>query len=550
MAGGEVPSHRAGDRSAQTSSPAEVGAIADFTEGTIERRSQPGPVVPATVPRSSGAELITASVLTLASSVTGVVVALFRSKLVAVLLGPAGVGALANLGVYNTFITTAGSAFSGQGATRAIAAARSAGSPDRVDWLIRYSLIVPPIVGVIMGLVTLALSPVISAIVMGDERYAPLVAISAAAIPLGLLTAGYSQILQGFVLIGSLARANIATTLASLLLTVGLVVAFGLTGAVVATSLIAVVQFGIYYRREPWVIRARAWRRHLPFDWVTLRPVIQLGLAGVILGIASTLVSLLIRTDIARVLGLEQSGVYQPVSAISDTYLELLLSSTSFYLFPRLTELLTSGRPRDAAFELGHGMRLMLAVSVPFLLLSVAFGEPIVLLLYSSRFRGAVDPLAIQMAGNVFKAITWSVGAALLPLGYYRIWLGIGLANLAIKYVGVLVLLPHMGLDGVAWATSISWVWSAVAEASAVVVLGRLTIPARDWRVAFAAVALVEMTLAVRTLSQPAAMLFAAGAAIAWLALTRAEVSDLARTLSQIAGRQVAALRAMRGHHG
>lgn len=529
-----------------SNSPVDGDSVADFADGAAERWTRRQAVELEPIPDRAGAQLITASVLTLASFGAGLVVSLIRSKIVAILLGPTGVGALANIGIYNTFVSTAGSAFAGQGATRAIVAARSGNSPDRVDWLVRYSLIVPPLVGVLIALVTIALSPMISSIVMGDQRYMPLVAISAVAIPLGLLTAGYAQILQSFLLIGSLAKANIATTAASLVLTVGLVVAFGLTGAVVATSLVTLVQLGIYFRREPWVIRARSWRRRLPLDWPALRPVIQLGMAGVIAGMATTLVSLLIRTDIVRVLGLEQNGVYQPVAASSDTYLEFLLASTSFYLFPRLTELLTTGRRADAARELGHGLRLMLAVTVPFLLLAVAFSEPIVVLLYSSKFRDAADPLAIQMAGNILKVITWSIGAALLPLGFYRIWLAIALGNLAIKYAAVEVLMPHLGLDGVAWATNMSWVWSVAATTIAVVILGRLAMPARDWRVAIVAAMLVAATFGVRSVSEPAAMVVAVPAGIAWLALVRADIKDLAQTIGQIASRQLTALPRLR----
>ena len=526
--------------------PVDVDLPADFSDGAVERWTRPRIAPPELTPDGAGAQLITASVLTLASSATGLVVALFRSKIVAILLGPTGVGALANIGIYNTFVSTAGSAFAGQGATRAIAAARSGDAPDRVDWLVRYSLILPPLVGVLIALVTIVLSPLISSVVMGDQRYAALVAIGAVAIPLGLLTAGYAQVLQGFVLIGSLAKANIATTVVSLVFTVSLVMAFGLMGAVVATSLVAMVQLGIYFQREPWVVRDRIWRRRLPLDWEALRPVLQLGLAGVVAGTASTLVSLLIRTDIVRVLGLEQSGVYQPVAAISDNYLELLLSSTSFYLFPRLTELLTTGRRADAARELGHGLRLMLAVTVPFLLLTVAFSEPMIVLLYSSRFRDAADPLAIQMAGNVLKVITWSIGAALLPLGYYRLWLGIAVVNVAIKYVAVQVLMPHLGLDGVAWATSISWAWSVTAETIAVVFFGRLAVSRRDWRVAVVAIVLVAGTFGVRSVSEPAAMLVAVPTGFAWLALVRADIRDLAQTLQQITGRQLSVLRRLR----
>jgi O-antigen/teichoic acid export membrane protein len=477
------------------------------------------------------------------ASATGLVIGLLRSKLVAVLLGPSGVGILANLGIYNSFVGTAGTAFAGQGSTRAIAAARAQRDDSRIDWLIRYSFLIPTVVGVLVLLATVVLAQQISGLVMGDTQYAYLIAISAIAIPITLMAASYSGVLQGFLRIGSLAKANITTTIVSVIVTVALILPFGLTGAVVAVSVVALVQLGIFFVREPWVIRGRKWRRRLSFDRPALHPVLQLGFASVVLTIASTLVSLVIRSDIVRVLGIDPNGIYQPVSAISDTYLEMLISSTSFYLFPRLTELLSAGRRSEAAGEIGHGMRVILAVTVPLLLLAIAFGEPIVTLLYSERFRPAADPLAIQMTGNVLKVIIWCASAALLPLGYYRTWLVVGLINLAIKAVGVHLLLPTMGLDGVAVAYNLSWAWTFLAEGFMVIAIIKVGPRRRDWQRAFFAVAFVLATFGAHAVTHSLGMVVAAGAILAWLAVSRADLLDLIQTLHGIVGPRLQFLR-------
>ncbi len=495
----------------------------------------------------AGAALIAASTLTLIASATGTVIGLFRSKLVAVLLGPGGVGILSNIGIYNAFVSTAGTAFAGQGLTRAIAAARAERRDERVDWLIRYGFLVPPAVGLLIQMVTLVLAAQVSGLVMGDTQYAPLIAISAFAIPLTLLGASYSGVLQGFVRIGSLAKVSIATTFVSLIATVALIFAFGLTGAVAAASIVALLQLGIFFLREPWVVRGRHWRRRLGLDRLALRPVIQLGLAGVVISIVSTLVTLLIRSDIVRVLGIEQNGIYQPVAAISDTYLEVLIASTSVYLFPRLTGLLSVGRRIEASDEVGQGLRLILAITVPLLLLAIAFGEPIVVLLYSDRFRAAADPLAIQMAGCVLKVVTWTAAAALLPLGYYRAWLLISLSQLAIKLVGTYLLLPPMGLHGVAIAYDLGWAWTLLAEGFVVVVIGRVGPRRRDWRYAFVAIGLVFGTFAAHQMAGALGMLIAVAATVVWLAASRAELANLTNTLTGIARSRMLAWRRHRG---
>jgi PST family polysaccharide transporter len=481
----------------------------------------------------AGAELLRASVLTLASSATGLMVGLFRSKLLAILLGPAGVGVLANLGIYNTLIATASGAIAGQGATRAIAAARSDGTQDQIDWLIRYAVLVPALIGVIVMVGSMALAAPISGLVMGDQAYAPLVAVSALAIPAGLLAASYSSILQGFVHIGSLARVGISTTLLSVIVLLSLILPFGLTGAAIASVVTALIQIGLFARREPWILRRR-WLRRLEFHWPWMKPIVQLGLAGVILGIASTLTNLLIRSEIVGRLGIEQNGIYQPVAAISETYLELFISSTSFYLFPKLTQLLSAGQRREATAELGHGLRLMLVVTVPFLLIGIGGGREIISLLYTPRFAEAADPLAIQMLGNLAKVVTWSVGAALLPLGMYRAWLGIGLVSVAIRYVGVRVMVGPLGLAGAAIAYDLGWFWSAAMEVGVVVLVGRLVLSRRDWRSVTVGAILVGLTFASRSFGDGVAMITALAATLCWVVALRGEVLELLVTLRSV----------------
>lgn len=495
-------------------------------------------------------ELVTASVLMMASSSTGLVVGLIRSKLVALLLGPAGVGVLSNLSIYNNLVVTTATAVAGQGSTRAIAAERAMGRDDRLDWLIRYTFLVPTAIGLLLLIGSAALASQVAATVMGDSGYATLVVISAVGIPLGALATAYAGVLQGYVRIGSLARAGIVSTLGSLVLTVGLVLWFGITGAALAIPAVLLLQLAIYFRQEPWVVLDRRWRRRLAVNWPALGPVLQLGIASVVLALAGLLVSLLIRTDIVQVLGVDQNGVYQPVAALSDTYFEILISSTSVYLFPRLTQLLSTGDKHQAAREVGHGLRVVLGVTMPFMLLGIGLSVPVVVLFYSDSFQGAGDPLAIQMAGNVLKTITWSIGAATLPLGFYRAWLLIGLVNLLVKLVAVHLLLPTMGLNGVAVAYDLSWAFSCVTETALVVAIGRLNPGWRDWLRALTAVAFIAVTLGGHMLTPVLGLILALVAACVWIAVSRVELGDLVKSVEALVVPQARALAWRIGRRG
>jgi PST family polysaccharide transporter len=487
-------------------------------------------------PGESEPGLVAASALTFGASIAGLVIALFRSKLLAVLLGPSGVAVLANIGTYSSLALVVGNAFTGQGATRSIAEARAAGRSTDIRWLIRYTLALPMVIGLAIFAITALWAPSISSLITGTVNYSGLIVLSSAFIPVLLVAAAYGQVLQAFIKVARIAAASVVGSVALIGATVLLTIPFGLTGAVVAIGVGAAVRVAYLAHTERWVLSGWAGRQRPSGARPPLSPILKLSLSSAILGIAAAAVALLIRTSIVGILGLEQNGIYQPVSDISDIYLEVILASTSLYLFPKMTALLTLDKRAEAAHELGHGMRLLLVITVPVALIGIGFGEVVIRTLYSASFTDASGPLAIQMAGNIVKVVAWSLGAGLLPLGMYRSWLVIGLVTLAIRYFGVVALAPSMGLDGVAVAYVLAWLWAAGSAAVAVGFVSRLWPSRHDWRATGVGATLVAISLAAAWYSPVMGNLVSLIAAIAWVAVTRGDLIELASEITRRGG--------------
>jgi antigen flippase len=495
---------------------------------------RPEPQPDGASPRSG---LVSASAVTLVASAAGFIAGVLRAKLLAVLFGTVGVGILANLAIYTNLVAQVGSLLAGQGLTRAVAAERAADRADRVDWLIRYSIIATGAAGLVIAAGTVVLSGQLADLLTGSPSFAGLVAITALAVPATLVAYAYGQVLQGYVRIGSIAKVQLATSILSLVVVAILATVVGVVGAVLAVVATSVIQLGLLYRREPWVLTGRSWRA-LGMSLEQLRPLLAVGVASVLLGGASTLVVLLIRAAIVQQLGIEAAGVYQPVAAVSDTYLEIILASTSVYLLPRIAELVSSRRIREAGKEVGRGLRLTLTITVPLIIVGLGFSESVVAILYSDAFGGSADPLAIQMVGNTFKVIAWSVGVALIPLGMYRTWLAIGVSTVAAKYGLTMVLLPMLQLKGVAIAYSLAWMWCTVISLVAVVLVAGLRLPKEYWSIAIAGAIGVSAVLVARAISPFAAGWVGIIALIVFLIIVRDDLVELANEFREIAARQ------------
>ena len=471
--------------------------------------------------------LVSASVITFGSSIAGLALNLARSKLLAVLLGPGGVAVLANIGTYNSLAVVVGNGLTGQGAIRSIAEARARGRCADVRWLTTYTLALPTLIGLFIFSITGLNASIISRLVTGTVDYSGLIVLSSVFIPVLVMGNAYGQVLQASLRVARIAAASVVGNAALLVATIALAIPFGLTGAILGIGAAAGVKIAYLVTRERWVLKVSADRRAGVGARPSLAPILQLSISSAILGIAGAGMSLLIRASIVTILGLDQNGIYQPVVDVSDTYLEVLLASTSLYLFPKMTALVTQGRRTEAAHDLGHGLRLLLVLTVPFALIGIGFGEIVIRALYSDSFASASQPLAIQMSGNILKVIAWSLGAALLPLGMYRAWLAIGLMTLGVRYVGVVVLAPSFGLDGVAIAYVFAWAWAALSTAIAVGVFGRLWPSRRDWMVTGVAAAMTTGSLAAATLSTMAGGVMSGIALVIWLLFARHDLREL-----------------------
>jgi PST family polysaccharide transporter len=478
-----------------------------------------------------GGQLTRASAATLAAAATAIVVGLIRSKLVALLLGPFGVGALANLSLYLNSATVIAAAAAGPGAVRALAAMRSGDQRGDRPWLERYLFVGPLIVGLLLTLISVAVAGPLSVLLLGQPDLVLAVLFIAAAILVAVMAASYTQLLQSLLRVGTIARADVVTTVISLPLTVVLVIAFGLAGGVVAVGAGFAVRLIALRLLSPGILPRGDWRRSLRVPTGALRPILAIGSGGAILGIATTLGALLVRAEIVRTLGLETSGLYQPVVALSDTYLDLVIGATSVYLFPRLTELLARGDRATSERELGHGLRLSLAVSMPVILVAVGLSDLVVQLLYSTAFGDAAWPLSIQMAGTMLKVVTVSAGVALLPLGMTRTWVLIGVLVVVLRYLGVVVLAPSLGLVGAALASDVAWAVGAIATLTAVHRSRRLSVARLDPIHAVVAGLLVLVVLVAHVFGGWVAVVATLGATLSWLVIARAELGALLTSL-------------------
>lgn len=344
------------------------------------------------------------------AQVVNILISIFRIKVLAVLLGPSGVGLLS---IYNSLLDmvqqTAGLGMSSSG-VREIASSR--GDKAALSRVRRVLFAAHLIQGTLAMLAVWLLRERIAIWLFGDTVRATDVGLVGIAILFGLLAHAQTALLQGLRKIGDLGRVTVIGAFFGTLAGLAAVWLQGESGLIwfILVQPLASVFIALHYtRRLPKHI---AERLSLFETWQIWKPMAKLGAAFMFGGLATTATLLLVRGRISQELGLDAAGHFAAAWGISMTYVGFLLSAMGADYYPRLAEVV---HDKVAAVQLMNDQaQLGLAIGGPFLLLLIGLAPWMITLLYSEEFAPAVELLQWQSVGNVFKLAGWALGFSIV----------------------------------------------------------------------------------------------------------------------------------------
>ena len=397
---------------------------------------------------SSSRGLIKSMIIIGSAQVVNILISIVRMKLLAVLLGPSGVGLLS---IYNSLLgmvqQTAGLGIGSSG-VRVIASAR--GDEATLSRVRRVLFAAHLIQGTLAMIVIWLLRERIAIWLFGDAVRATEVGLIGVAILIGLLASAQTALLQGLRKIGDLGRVTVIGAFVGTLAGLAAVWLQGESGLIwfILVQPLAVVLIALRYtRRLPKPITARL---SLVETWEVWKPMAKLGAAFMLGGLATAATLLLVRSHISRELGLDAAGHFAAAWGITMTYVGFLLGAMGADYYPRLTEVI---HDKVAAVRLMNDQaQLGLAIGGPVLLLLIGLAPWVITLFYSSSFEPAVTLLQWQMLGNVFKLASWAMSFSIVAAARAKTYFFMEL-SFNIVFLGmVLVLLPRIGLEVTAYA--------------------------------------------------------------------------------------------------
>ena len=349
------------------------------------------------------------------ASVINILIGLVRTKIIAVLLGPTGIGLVS---LYTGLMSTATAmATMGIGTigTRQIAEALSQ-DDERALALVRRAMFWGALLLASSGaLVVWSLREVLAVNVLGGAAHATMVGWLALGVALSVAGASQGALIQGMRRIGDMARLSVFGSLLNTVLGVALLWQWGQAGLVAYVLVGPLMSFLLghwYVSRLPKVTSDPIAMQEMVHQWQTL---LRLGVPFMGAGLVGALVQLWIRIKLGNTLGAESLGHFQAASTISMQYIGFVLAAMGADYYPRLTGVI---HDKKAASRLvNEQTEIALLLSAPVFIAMVGLAPWIIHLLYSSAFAPAVAVMRWQILGDVLKVASWPLGFVLLAAG-------------------------------------------------------------------------------------------------------------------------------------
>lgn len=344
---------------------------------------------------------------------------IIRTKAMALLLGPGGVGLLGMYtSVYDFTRSLAGMGLTNSG-VRQIAEAVGSQDEQRIARTVLTLRRVAFYTGALGALLLLIFRGPVSRLTFGDELHAGPLALLALAVFFGDVSAGQAALVQGMRRIADLARMTVLGAFYGTLFSIPIIYFYRAEGVVPALVVVA----GMSILTSWWYAR-KVKVRPIP---MTLREttheaagLLQLGFVFMSTGLMTMGVAYVVRILILHTINLEAAGYYQAAWSLGGLYFGFILQAMGADFYPRLTAVARDNSECNRLVNEQAEVGLLMAV--PGLLATLALAPAVIQVFYSQEFGQAIEILRWICLGMVLRVACWPMGFILLAKGEGKVF--------------------------------------------------------------------------------------------------------------------------------
>lgn len=346
--------------------------------------------------------------------VFNILIGILKSKIIAILLGPAGMGITGLLTSTTSLISGLTNFGLGISGVRDISEANSNANTKEISKIIIVVRRLIWITGILGAIVLLISSPLLSKITFGNQKYTLAFIWLSITLLFDQITSGERVLLQGMRKIKYLAKANIWGSFLGLIVSVPIYYFFrtdGIVPALIFSSLISMLiawQFSKKIKIESTIVSK--------IETLSKgKSMLSLGFMLSLSGLVTLAVSYIIRIYINHVGNIEDVGMYSAGFTIIGSYTGMVFTAMSTDYYPRLAGLSHDNKRANQLIE--QQAEIALLILGPILCVFIIFSQWAVILLYSEEFLLINKMILWAALGMYFKAVSWAIAFIFLAKG-------------------------------------------------------------------------------------------------------------------------------------
>jgi O-antigen/teichoic acid export membrane protein len=346
--------------------------------------------------------------------VINIIVQVLRSKVIAILLGPAGLGII---GLLNSTVGLIGSLSDfglGTSAVREVSSAYSSQNNYGIAYTLTIVRRLVWLTGTIGTLLVLLFSPWLSQLAFGNRDYSIAFIWISITLLFQQLTNGQFVILQGMRKLNLLAKANVLGSTVGLILTLPFYYFYGTEGIVpgiVGTSFVTLL-LAQYFSGK---INIEKVELSYSETFAAGKGMLRMGFMISLSTMLTIGASFLLRIFINRTGNVEQVGLYTAGFAIINTYVGLIFSAMGTDYFPRLSSVANDNYLSKQTVN--QQSEIAILILAPILVVFLFFIKWVIIFLYSNEFIAINTMIQWAALGMFFKASSWAIGFIFLAKG-------------------------------------------------------------------------------------------------------------------------------------
>ena len=387
-------------------------------------------------------------------------ISIVRTKLIAIFIGPAGMGIISLLNSALNMI----SGITGLGietsAIKHISEQYKEDDLNSVSPIIAIVKKIAFVTGIFGTLIVALFSSCLSELTFGNSNYTYLFVYLSITLLFKQLSVGQMVVFQGLRKLKILAKANFYGNLIGLLFSIPLYYFYRIDAIVptIITTSVSSLLISFYYSRKIKIEKSTISNAQL---FIEGKSIIKLGIMLTLSGLLTLLASYIIQIYVGNNGGLKEVGFYNAGFTLLNSYVGIVFTVMSTDYFPKLSAICNDNKKiRVSVMEQSY---MSIFIITPIIILFLTFVPLIIKVLYTSEFISIIPMVCFGILAMLFRAVSWSMGFILIAKGdsnmFVKTAFGFNFLSVILNILGY----SFYGLEGLGFSFLIYYLIHLVA---------------------------------------------------------------------------------------